>query len=366
MAGADKSPDWPTVKHKLRECFHEPPLIVFGTGPSCAVDKRFGMEALARHLDLEIPNLLVAANQKAEWNAVVTNLNTGMDLETALTRDLSRETVAAVTQQTAIFVEGVDRENSGRFAKGETAWPLTALFQRLVGKFPNTPVLHAITPNYDLLMEYACDAAGIEYTSGFVGGVSRRRDWMRAGLAMSECKKRPRGKKIKTDCVPRPHIRLYKVHGSLNLFVYNGEVVENNVWLRDPPPDFERVMIIPGRSKYEQVLAWREDLLKTADEAITDAAWFMFVGYGMNDSHLESQIRRKLTNGAVSGIIVTLASNNRIEGLLKDAPKLWLVCGYRKETDEGTRIMNRDVGEVFLTGRQLWDISRFCQEIIGA
>lgn len=358
--------DWPPTKQALREYFHEPPLIVFGTGPSCAVDRRFGMGTLAEHLRSTVPSQLASDDQRAEWGTVDAQLGSKTDLETALTRELSPETVAVITAETAAFVGALDREYAAKLAEGSAVWSLTTMLRKLVGTFPNTPALHAVTPNYDLLMEYACDADGIEYTTGFVGGVSRRLDWARASCAMSERQGRLTGKRVKRGCVQLPHVRLHKVHGSLNLFVRNGDVVENNAWLRDPPSNVERVMITPGRSKYERVLTWREGLLKATDAAIAKAAWFLFVGYGMNDNHLETKIRQRLTGGSVRGIVVTLASNDRIEALVREAANLWLVCGDRKDADEGTRIANGVGGELFLPGQKLWDISQFTSEVLGA
>ena len=211
-ARAGNTLDWRAAKQGLRDLFREPPVIVFGTGPSCAVDRRFGMGELADHLRGVLPGRLVTGTQRADWQAVEGELANGRDLEAALTQNLDDSTVELITQETAAFVGSLDDEYAGKLAKGDAAWPLAALFRKLLGTYPNAPELHAITPNYDLLMEYSCDAAGIEYATGFVGGVSRRLDWARATGAMLDRASRLVGKRRRPGWVQRPHVRLHKVH----------------------------------------------------------------------------------------------------------------------------------------------------------
>lgn len=111
---------------------------------------------------------------------------------------------------------------------------------------------------------------------------------------------------------PRKHARLYKVHGSLNLFHHRNAVVENNAWMWNPPDFASRVIVTPGLYKYEMLQNYRLELLNSADKAIEKANRFLFLGYGFNDAHLETYIKKKLISQACKGLIVTRDSNTRI------------------------------------------------------
>ncbi len=159
-------------------------------------------------------------------------------------------------------------------------------------------------------------------------------------------------------------MRLYKVHGSLNYFFHRNAVVENNAWMWNPPDYAERVMITPGLSKYQTLQRYRQELLQSADAAIDRATHFLFLGYGFNDSHLEEYIKRKLITQASHGLVITRDSNERIESLLAQSDNMWLVCKMANEA--GTRIYNRQYPDwLTLPGRNLWDISKFTQHILG-
>ena len=165
---------------------------------------------------------------------------------------------------------------------------------------------------------------------------------------------------------PRKHVRLYKVHGSLNFFFYRNIVVENNAWMWDAPSFSNRVMITPGLSKYQTLQNYRQELLKYADAEIDKANHFLFLGYGFNDTHLEAYIRQKLITQACKGLIVTKDSNLRIESLLAEAANLWLVCKAQEDDADGTRIFNKQyAGWLSLPTKKLWDISTFTTEILG-
>ena len=162
------------------------------------------------------------------------------------------------------------------------------------------------------------------------------------------------------------HVRLYKVHGSLNFFFHHDAFIENNAWMWDPPPFANRVIITPGISKYQVLQSYRQELLTSADTAIDKANRFLFLGYGFNDTHLESYITNKLIKQGCQGLIITRDSNSRIENLIENADNLWLVCKMRGDAAIGTRIANNKYrGWLELPTRRVWDIITFKTEVLG-
>ena len=153
--------------------------------------------------------------------------------------------------RTAQLIAAQDEKYGPAILRGDIGWPPLLLFKRLVHTLsdPN-PILHVATPNYDLLAEYAFEKAGLPYITGFSGGICRSCDWPRAERSMTYDDNIPSRSKVRRTTKFRKHIRLYKVHGSLNTFKLNNTIVENNVWIRAVPEGVERMMITPGSSKY--------------------------------------------------------------------------------------------------------------------
>lgn len=353
--------------NSIRDFFRDKPFVFFGTGMSCALDTRFGMPALEEELSRSVVPDPHPSDQEQQWKKVVESLRNGNELESALDNVTDQSLLQKITVATGRFVSSIDREFALRIAKGDVTWPATAFFKRLVETLPEgDPILHVLTPNYDTLFEHACDSVGIHYTCGFCGGLERRTDWDAVDLSLLLRERVPQRGRLKTIHKHRKHVRLYKVHGSLNFFFHRNAVVENNAWMWDAPEFSCRVVITPGLSKYQTLQNYRQELLKYADAAIEKANRFLFLGYGFNDQHLEAYIKRKLITQGCKGLIVTRDSNPRIESLLAEAENLWLVCKAQEHDAKGTRIFNkRYAGWLGLPTRRLWDIGTFTTEIIG-
>lgn len=351
----------------LRKFFREKPFLFFGSGMSCAMDPRFGMGELKNALVGEIRARSLPKTQQDEWTKVDLALNSGSDLESALNFVSDRELLKTITDITGKFIATIDREQGFLIGKGDSEWPATHFLKRLVDTLPGGDrILHALTPNYDMIFEYSCDYAGIPYTNGFSGGVTRQIDWDAVDCSLRSRERITYGRKLTAVCKHKKHVRLYKVHGSLNYFLHRNLVIENNAWMWDPPDFVQRVMITPGLSKYERLQRYRQELLRSADTAIDKANHFLFIGYGFNDNHIEEYIKRKLIAQGCNGLIITRDSNPRIESLLREAPNLWLVCKSGASSPEGTRIFNMQYADwLILPGKGYWDIAEFTKQIIG-
>jgi len=351
----------------IRDFFRNKPFVFFGTGMSCALDPHFGMQSLKDELAQSVIADSHSSGQKKQWAKVLKSLQKGVSLESALDNVTDPVLLQKITVATGRFVSAFDREYALRIANGDVTWPATYFFKRLVETLPEGDrILHVLTPNYDTLFEHACDYVGIYYTSGFCGGIERRTDWEAANQSLLIREQVPQRGLLKTIYKHRKHIRLYKVHGSLNFFFHHNAVIENNAWMWDAPEFSSRVMITPGLSKYQTLQNYRQELLRCADEAIEKESHFLFLGYGFNDMHLEAYIKRKLVAQACNGLIVTKDSNPRIEALLSKAENLWLVCKLPEKGKDGTRIFNRQYKDwLRLPTKKLWDIGSFTTEILG-
>ena len=351
----------------IRAFFRDKPFVVFGTGLSCALDPRFGMSALENELFQNVVPDPGVPEQVRQWHEAEKALRARSGLETALDSITDPNLLQQITHTTGQFISSVDREYALKIAEGTATWPATGFFKRLIDTLPEgDPILHVLTPNYDTLFEHACDAVGIDYANGFFGGVERRMDWNAVNQSLLIQQNASYQKRAKKTYKYLKHARLYKVHGSLNYFFHHDAFIENNAWMWDPPPFANRVIITPGISKYQVLQSYRQELLTSADTAIDKANRFLFLGYGFNDTHLESYITNKLIKQGCQGLIVTRDSNSRIEDLIENADNLWLVCKMRGDAAIGTRIANNKYrGWLELPTRRVWDIITFKTEVLG-
>ena len=355
-----------TAYEALRKFFEDKPFAIFGTGTSCAVHPDYGMFALSRHLSEKIPQQEMTTEQKMQWGSVMSALDEGKDLESAMDVIKDESLIRWIVNCTADMVISLDREHCRKIMLSQTVWPALPLFKCLMKLLINDRILHVATPNYDLLAEYALEHAEIPYLTGFVGGVCRRLDWSQAERGMTFGEKIHQGKKALYVTKQKPHIRLYKVHGSLNTFKYNNTTVENNAWMFEVPDGIERVMITPGMMKYERLHENRSDLLNSYDTELAKHNAFLFIGFGFNDNQLiNDSLKRKLIDQKSPALVITRDSNDRIENLACKCENLWVVCFQEKDDCMGTRIFNNCKGEIFLPNTSIWDSGEFARKILG-
>lgn len=348
--------------------FDDKPFILFATGTSCAVDPDFGMGALEAYLKQEIPKYSnLTTGQQEEWQKVLNTLEVNTDFEAAMNAVKDEHLLKAIIDKTADYVAITDQKNSSGILNGTKTWPAIGIFQRLVERLPETDrILHVATPNYDLLAEYAFSHTEIPYSTGFWGGFIRKLDWIQAERQMTYAEKVPAGRKVQSITRIRKHIRLYKVHGSLNTFRINDECVESDAWVWKCP-EYERVMITPGMSKYQRLHDNRDTLLSEYDKAVRSHSAFLFLGFGFNDSQLvNNSIGDKLKKQASPALIITRDLSNCIQDLLDNSDNAWLICKHQDNDNETTRIFNRNYGDwLYLPDKMLWRFDMFATEIMG-
>ncbi|MGR3319333.1 MAG: SIR2 family protein [Candidatus Anammoxibacter sp.] len=352
-----------TAYKEFQKCFQDKPFVLFGSGMSCAVDDRFGMTSLKEHLLDKLSKEKLNPTWQTEWDSVIKSLNSGVDFETSMNSVKDDDLINKIVIITGDFVFSLDYEYSQEILNGNKNWPASSLFKKLVDKLPGTDrELHVATPNYDMLAEYAFSKVAIPYINGFHGGVVRQLDWEQSRRSITYVDKVPHGKKIKPITREHKHIALYKVHGSLNLFLTNDNLIENNALLhRRTPKGTERFIITPGLFKYEKLHQFREELLGKFDDAVEKHSFFLFLGYGFNDKQLNS-ILKKLRNQKCNGLIITKEPNGKIDHLLSKAENLWLIC----QSSSGTLIKNKKYStHLLLQSEELWKVDVFTKKILG-
>lgn len=350
---------------EFQKFFQDKPFVLFGTGMSCAIDYQFGMTSLKEHLLDELAKESLNPAQQTEWNSVIKSLDSGTDFETSMNNVNDDGLINRIVTITGDFVSEFDFKYSKEILNGNKPWPASTLFKKLVDKLPGSDrELHVATPNYDMLAEYAFSKAGIPYINGFYGGIVRYLDWEQSRRSITYSKNVPHGRKFELVTREHKHIALYKVHGSLNLFLTNDILIENNALLYIPTPKgTERLIITPGLSKYEKLHEFRNELLGKFDNSVEKHNFFLFLGFGFNDKQLNTRtILDKLKNQKCNGLIITKEKNKRIDNLLDESENLWLIC----QSNTGTLIKNKQYSTPLqLKEEELWKVDVFTKKILG-
>lgn len=341
------------------------PVLVVGTGASCALDPRFGMPELGK----ELRQTVQPGSDAEQWKGVLSSLDGGKGLEDALDAVTETGLKERIVTATGAFVASVDRDWIWRVSTGKKIAPLHCLLRKLVDGLPPTnPVQHVVTPNYDMLIEHTCDALEVPWTDGFTTGSTCRRDWGAARNSMMKMTREPRGKSWTDTTRFMPHVQLHKLHGSINWFRENDETRLlrcDRMIDGEPPADWRRAMITPGRQKLQEAGKNREWFAE-ADTAMAGASAFLIVGYGFNDDHIHNGIRKRLVDQGCSGIVVTRDWSPKIENCIRCSSDLWAVCQNPGGGKPGTIVVGPGNVDAPLVceGQDLWNITAFVEAVM--
>jgi NAD-dependent SIR2 family protein deacetylase len=359
------------IKESLLAVMREPRrwLLLVGTGVSVAMDAELGMPALARHLLAAIPE------NTAGWEAVAKRLEQRADLETALSGiNLTESLQNEIAGRTAAFVSQKDTALRDDVLTGKKTWVGEPLLRQLMrGLSPTWPRLPVVTPNYDMLIEYACSKANIPYITGYHGGIIRRQDWSKARERLCRLNPVTMGGKRRDTISPISCAELMKVHGSINLFRCNSDetFVENDIWTTGCPADYTPMVAPPGDTKSQEALKFHNRLFGEALHAIDKTTAFFVIGYGFRDKHIHQKILERVRNHKCPLIILTLDPSEELDKLVTIEKDVWVITGIQNQANgktdpSGTRFANskKELSGEF-GGVALWQSDVFTEQILG-
>jgi len=359
------------IKGSLLAVMREPRrwLLLVGTGASVAMDAELGMRALKDHLLASIPE------DTDGWIPIADKLKRDIDLETALTGiNLTEPLQIEIAKCTAEFVAKKDAALRDDVLLGKNTWVGEPLLQQLMrGLSPTWPRLPVVTPNYDMLIEYACSKANIPYITGYHGGIMRRQDWSKARERLYRLTPVTMGGKRRDTITPIPCIEFMKVHGSINLFRCNsdGTFVENDIWAAGCPADYTPMIAPPGDTKSQEALKFHDRLFGEAMQAVDKATAFFVIGYGFRDEHIHQKILERVRNHKCPLIVLTLDTSTELDQLPAMGKNVWVITGIQNQANgktdsSGTRFANSKKklsGE--FGGVALWQSDVFTEQILG-
>lgn len=231
---------------------------------------------------------------KASWQAIQGLLAAGVNIETALDGvDGSAELLRIVEGVIAATVYAAETHAIDELFAAQATSEM-ARFIEYIGRVAKP--LEIITTNYDRLIEYSARLAGYYVDDLFSGGILGV-----FGKELSRAEQKIWGvSRGRQTVASRPHIRLYKPHGSLDWY----ELPDGSVIRTEHRLSMQRRIVAPGRSKLQAgYLPIFDSQRISANEAISSATGFLLVGFGFNDSHLQTYLHGRLTTGTPALIL---------------------------------------------------------------
>jgi len=344
--------DKDSIYKTLQEICRQVPIVILGSGPSCAAGIP-GMGALAEHLLEKLGN-----NIGDQWRQISDDLLKNIDLETALDRTpLDEKLIKEIIRIVGSCISEKDKEVRDSYFNRQMTLPI----ERLIHYY-RSEGLTIITPNYDCLVEYCCDKLKIHCNTGFVGYFRKALDFKKAEREVEYVDRSAVVKGKRMQIAKRtPHIKLFKVHGSIDWYNFDNSTVSDISLVENEKYADKRLIILPGDRKYYKAFhePYRE-LIQKADNSLRSGRTFLMIGYGFNDEHIQEILVKRLVEDEKSGIIITKELSEKTKELLSGCSTLW---GISQEKSS-TVICNRE-DEYKVSNIELWRIDEFISIVLG-
>ncbi|WP_199615493.1 SIR2 family protein [Paenibacillus alkalitolerans] len=294
----------------IEETINLNPIYIVGSGSSAGAGIS-GMGALAEYLVKNVSTALFDAAEAVVWEQIKHRLVVEKKgLEQALQEagdKLSLKITTEIVHKTWRCISADEAELIIRFAAGEDPTGFGRLFRYLKGS--NNKIVNIITTNYDHLIEWSAAAFGWHIWDGFNEGA------IAGPLSSAELAARMKqgvklGKRQSAEIIQ--HLRIYKPHGSLSWFrMPDGSIkkvtgISSHHLKNLNKVGIKPVIVTPGTGKYlETHFEPYSNILSEMKRSIDRASGLIFIGFGFNDIHIQSNFLSKLRNPAVPVVIIT-------------------------------------------------------------
>lgn len=334
----------------VQEHFTDGLVLVVGSGLS-AGEGIAGMPALADHLTGRA-TVLKGVNA-ASWVSIQRILDAGEGLEAALQKTAPPASLEAwITRETCNFLLPMERQVVTAVVEGKTVLRLTTFLERVIKPTSGLPIL---TPNYDRLVEVACEMAGLHVDTTAVGDYVAPFDYRRSCMRSCRGILSRGGKTPMLDHSPRAIV--LKPHGSLDWYKAANGPRRTTIEI-----DAERLMITPGVNKYKAGYEAPFDKHRDiANEHIEKSARLLIIGYGFNDDHLQTRLVRRIEAGTPT-VILTRSPTPKAREIAENSPRC--VCLFQSPKHPGVAVLTKS-GEFEHPGKDLWDLGVLTKELLA-
>ena len=342
------------VEARVSKLFQIDLVTIVGSGWACGHGLP-SMSELASELLDTVPNYdefeQLPEPDREAWEGAASALSETADIEQALNGVLADSALIPLIERAVAGLVGErERVALGALIDGGQTSDFGDFIRYLsrVG----SPI-SVVTTNYDRLLEFSARMAGFFVDDMFAGSHFGSFD---AGGSRNEQRVwgTARGRQTLTS---RPHIRLFKPHGSLDWFEDRG----GRVFRTEMPNSARRKIVTPGSAK---LAAGYHPLFDTqrsgANRAIREASGFLVLGFGFNDSHLQTYLSERLRSGAPA-LILTKSLSDTAKQLISEMPEVW---GISEGPTNQLSTLTTSAGEFDLGTSYAWQLSTFLSEIL--
>lgn len=322
--------------------------LVIGSGLSAA-EGIPGMGLLAKHLDNAA--IALTGSDATLWVQIKKVLDAGEGLEAALLKHAPSDTLEAwIAKTTCELLLPKEREVISAVLRGDCELRLTTFLLKVLKPSTGLPIL---TPNYDRLIEVACELAGFHVDTTAIGLYAGAFDHARSCMGSA----RSISTRAKTTVIDHyPRAIVLKPHGSFDWYRSGSDARRCSLDL-----DCERLIITPGRNKYR--VGYNSPFDKHRDLAndhINQAARLLVVGYGFNDDHLQTHLVKKIYDGTPT-LILNHTMGGNVRQFAEQAP--CCVCLSHLAVGPGV-LMVKNGARLEHRGHDLWDLGVLAKELL--
>ena len=339
--------DYDALVKFVQEHFTDGLALVIGSWLSAA-EGIPGMRELATYLK-SVGG--VPGTDATLWNQIGAVLDANEGLEAALLKHPPSDTLEVwIAQKTCELLMPKEREVMSAVLRGDRSLRLTTFLAKVL-KPPNG--LPIMTPNYDRLIEVACEMAGFHVDTTAVGHYAGAFDHVRS--CMGSCRGiTTRAKTSALDHFPRAIV--LKPHGSFDWYQSGKDARRCSLDL-----DAERLMITPGINKYRAGYDSPFDKHRElANNYINQAGRLLVVGYGFNDDHLQNHLVKRIQDGTPT-LILNRSASPKVEKLVEESPR----CVCLSKLSAGAGVVMVTKGHRFEhQGCDLWDLGVLTKELL--
>jgi hypothetical protein len=335
------------ILRKIQDWVKSVPLIVLGSGAS--VPFRIpGMWALGNFLKEEMH--FEAPEDIEQFHEFKHALEEFQDLEISLSKlNLRESLLQQIISKTWEYISKYDLEAYESLLDQARSFPLADLVSFLVS--PSQKKLTIVTTNYDRIAEIAA---------------SRAKCYICTGYAMSylgHANDIHRARETKTLRGFNGQVNIWKVHGSLDWFKGPDGVVSHFPLRKNIPSNYFAQIVTPGLRKYNETHnePYRT-ILAEADKEIERANFFLCIGYGFNDSHVQEKLISQIRGNKPIIVITKQLSPNAKKAIIENKCKNYILIEEGEKPLE-SRIISSICEEVVVDRPNLWQLQEFLKLI---
>ena len=289
------------ISKLAQACFQSNPTLILGSGASMP----HGLPSMGDLQQYLRDNIVTDGNDEDAWLLVRTALSQGDHLEAALEgKTLPASLISKIVFATWTCMNDKDHEIFLRAINEIVPFPLGAL---LKAQFSSShTIINVVTTNYDRVVEYACNAAGIMHSTGFTPGYYQYREDSDKVIIYRSNK-------------PARTVRIWKVHGSLDWFSRTDGTTIGLPIFKLPGDNLTPEIVTPGLNKFEKTHQepFRSSIAG-ADRSLEHAEGFLCVGFGFRDPQIEPKLIERCREKNVPVVVLARTLSDQAKVFLKD------------------------------------------------